>query len=118
MRQKRIGVLVFTVVILVLAVGASSATAVDASSQTGERIDRSTAIGATATSGSVSSLERSRRCHRSYPTVCLKTGIGDWDCAGGSGNGPNYVRAKNFRVKGSDPFRLDGDRDGVGCETY
>ena len=34
MRQKRIGILIFTVVILVLAIGASSAAAVDASSQT------------------------------------------------------------------------------------
>ena len=35
--------------------------------------------------------------------------------AGGSGNGPNYVYV-TVRVVGSDPFRLDADHDGLGCE--
>jgi hypothetical protein len=37
------------------------------------------------------------------------------DCAGGSGNGPNYVRGP-IRVRPPDPFGLDRDGDGVGCE--
>jgi hypothetical protein len=32
-----------------------------------------------------------RNCDPAYPDVCLHQGIGDYDCAGGSGNGPNYV---------------------------
>jgi hypothetical protein len=56
-------------------------------------------------------------CDPAYPTVCLHDGIGDYDCAGGSGNGPNYVSATNFTVRSPDPFDLDADGDGVGCET-
>jgi hypothetical protein len=46
---------------------------------------------------------------------CLKDGIGDYDCSSGSGNGPNYVYG-TVRVVGGDPFRLDADHDGLGCE--
>jgi hypothetical protein len=56
-----------------------------------------------------------RNCDPSYVGVCLKDGIGDYDCAGGSGNGPNYAVGP-FRVVGSDPFDLDRDHDGIGCE--
>ncbi len=54
-------------------------------------------------------------CDPAYPDVCLKDGIGDYDCAGGSGNGPNYVTGP-VRVLSPDPFGLDSDHDGVGCE--
>jgi len=54
-------------------------------------------------------------CHPSYAGVCLTPGIGDYDCAGGSGNGPNYV-AGPVRVVGWDEFDLDRDNDGIGCE--
>jgi hypothetical protein len=56
-----------------------------------------------------------RNCHPSYEGDCLKVGIGDYDCAGGSGNGPNYV-AGTVRVVGPDEFDLDRDGDGWGCE--
>lgn len=52
-------------------------------------------------------------CHPGY-SECLKRNAGDYDCAGGSGNGPNYTG--RVRVYGSDPFRLDRDNDGWGCE--
>jgi hypothetical protein len=39
----------------------------------------------------------------------------DYDCAGGSGNGPEYVYG-TVRVTGSDPYGLDSDGDGIGCE--
>ncbi len=54
-------------------------------------------------------------CHPSYANVCLKIGAGDYDCAGGSGNGPNYVSGP-VRVVGYDEFGLDRDKDGWGCE--
>jgi PASTA domain len=56
-----------------------------------------------------------RNCHSSYQGECLEVGIGDYDCAGGSGNGPNYVQA-TVRVVGPDEFDLDRDGDGLGCE--
>jgi hypothetical protein len=57
-----------------------------------------------------------QNCHPSYQGECLKIGIGDYDCAGGSGNGPNYVQG-TVRVVGPDEFDLDRDGDGWGCET-
>lgn len=39
----------------------------------------------------------------------------DVDCAGGTGNGPAYVRGP-VRVIGTDIYKLDKDRDGFGCE--
>jgi hypothetical protein len=55
-------------------------------------------------------------CDPSYPDACLHVGIGDYDCEGGSGNGPNYV-AGPIRVRPPDPFGLDRDGDGWGCES-
>ncbi|MCC7381575.1 MAG: hypothetical protein IT384_07070 [Deltaproteobacteria bacterium] len=53
-------------------------------------------------------------CHPSYEGACLRPGAGDYDCAGGSGDGPNFTGP--VRVVGPDEFELDGDRDGDGCE--
>src|SRR5215213_379442 len=39
----------------------------------------------------------------------------DVDCAGGSGNGPAYVKGP-VTVIGKDIYKLDGDHDGIGCE--
>ena len=39
----------------------------------------------------------------------------DYDCAGGSGNGPEYVYG-TVTVTGSDPYDLDRDGDGYGCD--
>ncbi|MDQ4097281.1 MAG: hypothetical protein M3144_05360 [Actinomycetota bacterium] len=41
----------------------------------------------------------------------------DVDCGGGSGNGPEYVYDKNFRVVGPDVYDLDRNNDGIACET-
>lgn len=43
-------------------------------------------------------------------------GAGDYDCEGGSGDGPNYA-PRDVRVvdPGTDPFGLDRDNDGEGC---
>ena len=46
---------------------------------------------------------------------CLPPGP-DVDCAGGSGNGPRYVNGPVY-VSGDDPYGLDGDGDGVACES-
>jgi hypothetical protein len=45
---------------------------------------------------------------------CIEPGD-DVDCEGGSGDGPRYV-AGPVDVSGSDPYGLDTDYDGVGCE--
>jgi beta-lactam-binding protein with PASTA domain len=56
-----------------------------------------------------------RNCDPSYPDVCLDPNASDYDCAGGSGNGPRYVEGP-IQVRPPDPFGLDADGDGVGCE--
>jgi resuscitation-promoting factor RpfB len=40
----------------------------------------------------------------------------DVDCAGGSGNGPEYITGP-IRVIGSDPYDLDRDNDGIACDS-
>jgi hypothetical protein len=57
-----------------------------------------------------------RNCDPAYPDVCLHDGIGDYDCAGGTGDGPNYVHGP-IRVLPPDPFDLDRDGDGTGCDS-
>jgi hypothetical protein len=49
---------------------------------------------------------------------CLREGPSDYDCYGGSGNGPAYTSpGVTYRVTGLDPYDLDGnDNDGYGCE--
>lgn len=53
-------------------------------------------------------------CHPSYEGRCVPI-ASDVDCAGGSGNGPEYVRGP-VRVVGPDVYDLDRDGDGVACE--
>ncbi|MBO9533631.1 MAG: hypothetical protein J7513_11735 [Solirubrobacteraceae bacterium] len=54
-------------------------------------------------------------CDPNYSGACLDPEASDYDCAGGSGDGPEYVDGP-VEVVGSDPFDLDRDSDGVGCE--
>jgi hypothetical protein len=55
-------------------------------------------------------------CHSSYEGACLDPNSYDYDCEGGSGDGPDYTGA--VRVVGDDPFALDRDGDGSACEPY
>jgi hypothetical protein len=53
-------------------------------------------------------------CDPNYEGACLDPSSSDYDCEGGSGDGPDYTGA--VRSVGSDPFDLDRDGDGVACE--
>jgi serine/threonine-protein kinase len=56
------------------------------------------------------------KCTPGY-SPCLPLGPSDYDCSGGSGNGPAYTEpGVTYRVTGSDPYDLDADNDGSGCE--
>lgn len=48
-------------------------------------------------------------------TPCL-TPASDYDCAGGSGDGPGYAAGPVY-ISGYDPYDLDRDGDGVACES-
>jgi hypothetical protein len=57
------------------------------------------------------------RCHPAYTRVCLNEDAIDYDCAGGSGDGPQFVFSTVTMVNPlDDPFDLDRDNDGVGCD--
>ncbi len=53
-------------------------------------------------------------CDPNYSGACVPI-ASDVDCAGGSGNGPAYVRGP-VTVIGTDIYDLDRDGDGIGCE--
>lgn len=75
--------------------------------------------GATASAGGdgpAASVAKRRHCDKNYSGRCLRPNVSDYDCAGGSGNGPYYVRGPVY-VVGSDHYGLDSDGDGVGCES-
>ena len=52
------------------------------------------------------------QCHPGY-WPCLRYSS-DYDCAGGSGNGPSYTGP--VFIIGADDYDLDADGDGLGCE--
>lgn len=53
-------------------------------------------------------------CHPSYEGACVPI-ASDVDCAGGRGNGPEYVQGPVY-VVGPDVYDLDRDGDGIACE--
>lgn len=57
----------------------------------------------------------SSKCDPNYEGACLNPDSPDYDCRGGSGDGPDYTGP--VRSVGSDPFGLDRDGDGLACET-
>jgi hypothetical protein len=59
--------------------------------------------------------EPAEKCDPNYEGACLNPDSPDYDCSGGSGNGPDYTGP--VRSVGSDPFDLDRDGDGYACET-
>ncbi|KPA20418.1 Bacterial SH3 domain protein [Shimia sp. SK013] len=61
-----------------------------------------------------SAKKRASQCHPNYSGACVPI-ASDVDCAGGSGNGPAYVQGP-VHVTGRDVYRLDRDKDGIGCE--
>src|SRR3954453_10404313 len=52
-----------------------------------------------------------RNCDPNYAGACLRPNVSDYDCAGGSGDGPYYTGP--VRVVGDDHYDLDRDGDGV-----
>jgi hypothetical protein len=55
------------------------------------------------------------QCNQNYAGACLKPDSPDYDCAGGSGNGPDYTGT--VQVVGVDEYDLDADGDGIGCDA-
>jgi hypothetical protein len=55
-------------------------------------------------------------CDPNYADQCLDPNAYDYDCEGGTGDGPKYTGP--VRAVGDDPYDLDRDGDGVACEPY
>jgi hypothetical protein len=53
-------------------------------------------------------------CDPNYAGACLSPNSSDYDCAGGSGDGPDYTGY--VEVVGDDHYDLDRDGDGIACE--
>ena len=84
--------------------------------QLGKRVSSALAILllASALGGAPASAHnKGKHCKKGYKP-CLHP-ASDYDCAGGSGDGPKYVYG-TVKVTGSDPYGLDSDNDGTGCE--
>ncbi|MGN6276311.1 MAG: hypothetical protein ACTHNP_10350 [Solirubrobacterales bacterium] len=62
-----------------------------------------------------STEEASSECDPNYTGACLDPYASDYDCEGGSGNGPKYTG--EVTVVGVDHNGLDADGDGIGCES-
>jgi FKBP-type peptidyl-prolyl cis-trans isomerase len=60
--------------------------------------------------------EEASECDPNYAGACLNPYSSDYDCEGGSGNGPDYTG--EVTVVGEDHYGLDADSDGIGCEPY
>jgi len=63
----------------------------------------------------VSASENDGDCDPNYEGACLDPNSSDYDCEGGSGDGPDYTGT--VTVVGDDHFDLDRDGDGVGCQS-
>jgi hypothetical protein len=57
--------------------------------------------------------EFAAECNPNY-SGCLDPNSPDYDCAGGSGDGPDYTGT--VEVTGYDEYGLDEDGDGIGCD--
>jgi hypothetical protein len=58
--------------------------------------------------------EAAGECDPNYAGACLDPYAYDYDCANGSGDGPEYTGT--VTVVGEDHYGLDADSDGIGCE--
>jgi hypothetical protein len=60
-------------------------------------------------------VAQAAECDSNYAGACVPI-ASDVDCAGGSGNGPEYVSGP-VTVVGTDIYDLDRDGNGTGCEN-
>ncbi|MGH7486593.1 MAG: hypothetical protein ACREMY_13490, partial [bacterium] len=58
--------------------------------------------------------EEASECDPNYSGACLNPYASDYDCEGGSGDGPEYTGP--VTVVGEDHYGLDSDNDGYACE--
>lgn len=72
----------------------------------GSTTDSGAAVGGGTDNGSA--------CDPNYAGACLDPNSSDYDCEGGSGDGPDYTGP--VTVVGDDHYGLDADGDGYACD--
>jgi hypothetical protein len=99
----------------VAVLGTASPGDFEALRQTFSRVADSVSIDCANASASASPPPPSQpKCDPNYQGACLNPNSPDYDCKGGSGDGPDYTG--EVRVVGTDHFGLDRDGDGIACE--
>ncbi len=83
--------------------------------QTGKRLVSETVTRKPVTEVTAIGTRKKSNCDPNYSGACVPI-ASDVDCAGGSGDGPAYVKGP-VTVVGTDIYDLDRDGDGVGCES-
>jgi len=68
---------------------------------------------AAAKAAAAKAAAQAQSCNPNY-SGCLDPNASDYDCEGGSGNGPYYTGT--VEVIGYDEYGLDADGDGYGCD--
>lgn len=74
-----------------------------------------TPIATTPVPGTPEQVAVQPECDPNYSGACVPV-ASDVDCAGGSGNGPAYIKGP-VTVIGRDIYDLDRDGNGIGCEN-
>ncbi|MEV0719507.1 G5 domain-containing protein [Asanoa sp. NPDC050611] len=82
--------------------------------QTGKKLVRTVITKQPVTQVTRVGTKVAQKCDPNYSGACVPI-ASDVDCAGGSGNGPAYVRGP-VQVIGSDIYDLDRDGDGTACD--
>lgn len=78
------------------------------------RAERQAEAAAAAAARTEEAEEESSECDPNYVGACLDPSAYDYDCEGGSGDGPLYTGT--VTVVGEDHYGLDLEGDGIGCE--
>jgi len=81
--------------------------------ETGRKLLRQAVTKQPVTEVTAVGTKQTRQCDPNY-SGCVPI-ASDVDCAGGSGDGPAYVRGP-IKVIGDDIYDLDRDNDGIACE--
>jgi hypothetical protein len=85
------------------------------SAELGPDIDTSACDGGVPAPSSSGTDSGGSRCDPNYAGACLDPDSYDYDCEGGSGDGPDYTGP--VEVVGDDPYGLDRDGDGHACDS-
>jgi len=92
---------------------AAKAAAVKAAAAKAAATKAAAAKAAAAKAAAAKAAAKAQSCNPNY-SGCLDPNASDYDCEGGSGNGPYYTGT--VKVIGYDEYGLDADGDGYGCD--